>query len=300
MITKLKLVGGLGNQMFIYVAGMYLNKIHGHNVEFIDGSKSVMGGNIPHKNSDLETITWGRGKLANIRHSRLEASTLDVVAALQTRGLDIHRMFSVAPETYTSQVFGYDPFLSEKSTGTYIRGYFQTYKFLDELMQKNLLDSPEVADPSFEFIEARKHFKETRPIVAHIRRGDYELNGSIGLLGFGYYESAMRMLQDRGIASGRHVWVFSDSPSAARELAAVLGQDTRPIRDKFRLSAAEEMLLMAEGGSHIISNSTFAWWGSALSSSSRLTVAPSQWFKDGSTHLALLRDSWLRSPSHWI
>jgi hypothetical protein len=286
--------------MFIYVAGMYLQKICGHNVEFIDGSKSVVGGNIAHKSSTLDTLSWGQGNLGRIRRSRVEASILDLVAALQIRGLRLHLMTRAVPETFTSQVLGYDPALGNQSAGTFIRGYFQTYKFLDELTQANLLEMPEVADPSHEFSEARKQFKDTRPIVAHIRRGDYELNSSLGLLGFGYYESALRTMQERGKVSGRDVWIFSDSDSAAQELAAVLGKNSRPVRNEFHLSPAEEMLLMAEGSVHIISNSTFAWWGSALSASSELTIAPSNWFRSGSTHVALLRDSWLRLPNQWL
>ena len=299
MVTHLKLVGGLGNQMFIYVAGMYLKVLLGHDVKFVDGSLSLVGGNVSHPNSSLNQLTWGEDLLRNSGASSLEATVLDVLAGIESRIFGPNPVLRCSPKTYTSRVTGYDPEILNLKKGTYIRGYFQTYKFFHELSHFDPPPMPQVIDPGGEFVEARRHFRESRPLIVHLRRGDYTAHSSLGILDFSYYRKAIEILQERNLTEGREVWIFSDSKVEAHKLADFLSINATPVSSRFNLGVAEELLLMTEGSAHVLSNSTFSWWGSKLSSSSELTICPTDWFRAAPSPEFLLPEEWIKAPSQW-
>lgn len=300
MTTTLKLVGGLGNQMFIYVLGRYISEFFDREVAFVDGSKSLIGGNTTHAGSSIEALSWGSNPSFSWSKSLPSATYLDLVAGLQAR-LGVKEGASrIFPNTYTSGVPGFDPALESIKGEVFIRGYFQTPIYFDALVARGLLESPSVANPSTAFLRARDEFRRTKPIILHMRRGDYLDSSSTGVLSIEYYKSAISLLEQRGLLGGKEIWIFSDSTQAARELAGEIRPTAKALSDHYTLSVAEELMLMAEGSSNVISNSTFSWWGAKLSTSSKFTICPKTWFKNGNTTNELSVEGWLEIESQWV
>ena len=300
MTTTLKLVGGLGNQMFIYVLGKYISEFFDREVAFVDGSKSLIGGNTTHAGSSIEALSWGSIPSFISSKSLLWATYLDLVAGLRARLGAKEGTPRVFPNTYTSRVPGFDPALQSIKGEVFIRGYFQTSIYFDALVNRGLLESPSVANPSTAFLRAHDEFRRTKPIILHMRRGDYLGSASTGVLSIEYYKSAISLLEQRGLLGGKEIWIFSDSTQAARELAVEIGPKAKPLSDQYNLSVAEELMLMTEGSSNVISNSTFSWWGAKLSTSSSLTICPETWFKNGNSTNELYVEGWLRVESQWV
>jgi hypothetical protein len=113
-------------------------------------------------------------------------------------------------------------------------------------------------------------------VSLHVRRTDYaQMQNLFYYLKASYYESALHRLRAAGHTWER-VFLFSDDmPLASAELKSielVAGESPTPSR----LKDAWVILTMSQMPYHVISNSTFAWWGAWLSGSRAVTY-PSRW-----------------------
>jgi len=114
-------------------------------------------------------------------------------------------------------------------------------------------------------------------IALHIRRGDYGKK-THPTIKKDYYERALNMMPDLPVI------IFTDDKRGARKMfpyCYIAG--STPFRD---------LNLMTKATCHVISNSTFAWWGAWLAESQRV-IAPLNWFGDG-------RDGSYIYPKEWI
>lgn len=110
--------------------------------------------------------------------------------------------------------------------------------------------------------------EQYRPFDAtaiHVRRGDYEhVWQGVNLLDKSYYMSIW--------PKGR-ILIFSDDPKWCKE--NLPAENAQIVHHEPWL----DLMIMSQCRAHIISNSTFAWWG-AWSSNSREVKYPSPWLKD--------------------
>lgn len=112
-------------------------------------------------------------------------------------------------------------------------------------------------------------------VSVHIRRSDYV--GLNNVLPRSYYERAMKEVL--GFTSAARFFFFSDDPAWCRREFADL-----PNVEFVDLPHAvdrpwEDLRLMSVCRHHIIANSTFSWWGAALSENERgMTIYPDPWF----------------------
>ena len=137
-------------------------------------------------------------------------------------------------------------------------------------------------------------------VSVHVRRGDYvNLPGHFPLPTQRYFHSAVSMVEDdldgysflkHGCADARWL-VFSDDPDWCRanlEYLGLVGRDVlimqgtpRPVEVVDRVGEPEDqwdMFLMSLCDHHIISNSTFSWWGAWLAMPFARPIYPSKWF----------------------
>ena len=115
------------------------------------------------------------------------------------------------------------------------------------------------------------------PVAVHVRRGDYAMVPSTrayhGLCSVEYYRAAMDRIRAT-LPRSRFVF-FSEDPDwvtqslgAEADLIVRLHDGQRP---------HEDLHLMTRCRAHVISNSTFGWWGAWLAGSPRV-IAPARWF----------------------
>lgn len=198
---------------------------------------------------------------------------------------------------YQSTETGFDPRLEHVPPGTYVEGYFQSYRYFSYLQNRGLSPQFFLREPSEWFQETLLRLQQERPIVVHVRRGDYKGHPSIGLLKQDYYSNAIRAAKD--CAPDARVWVFSDEPEEVRE-SSFLGKARNQVwlESPQGTSPAEVMLLMSMGSVNVISNSTFSWWGAMIGPEKRV-LFPSPWFKLGMEPRDLIPGKWMRVRSSW-
>lgn len=119
-------------------------------------------------------------------------------------------------------------------------------------------------------------------IGVHVRRGDYvhhaRTSAYHGVPSTEYYEHSVRTLATERDVS--RVFVFSDDPGWCKSSLDFGDLDVRVIDQGF--PGAVEMRLLSECTHHVLSNSSFSFWGAWLAArAGQRVIAPRSWFADG-------------------
>ena len=172
-----------------------------------------------------------------------------------------------------------------------INGYFQTYRWASVGGIFSALGELQPNERSLVRENYEKIAQEERPLIVHIRLGDYTEEHRFGSLGIDYYATALFRIWDS--EKFGKIWVFSDEIEKASKLIPLEFHDKiRWIQD-IDGSTAQTFQLMRFGHGYIVANSTFSWWAAFLSyNDSAKVICPEPWFK-------LLQDPADLIPLHW-
>jgi hypothetical protein len=288
-----RIVGGLGNQLFGYFAGRYLSeKIKTRLI--LDDSQLVHN---KHSNStifdfDLEDCTV-RADQKTLRLSQL-------IDRIPPRTEFFDHLYSKYLGIHYSREIGFDPTLNEVNYGATLIGYYQSYRYFYGTSYFKEDKKLSLVSPGKWFLDLENEIGSTKPIVIHVRRGDYSkaINREFGLLNLDYFMNGLDILKSRAEIGSSEVWVFSDSLDEVKSEFGKAGKDFRFISPDQKSSAAENLLLMSKGKAIITSNSTFSYW-SALLSAHKNVIAPSKWFQAKEDPLDLIPPTWTQLESTW-
>lgn len=290
--VRIALAGGLGNQLFMFVAALLVARLNGCGLQIYSPTHSK--GHKIHGSSieKFNLFPWAEllsGKF-HIRFSdKLQVKLLEKV----NRNLKLANFLSY----YRSDTLGYDNYLQKLSPPVTIEGYFQSHRYYLELLSLEPNFSLKLKNPSKEFHTMQRRLRDIPLTVIHVRLGDYKQHqNTVGILSPKYYENALLSLK----IEGTQVVIMSDDIIEARNMLAKLVPQDALWLSKFQVSAEETMALMWLGEQYIIGNSSFAFWGAAMAKNPRNVVAPSKWFKGIEDPSNLVPTEWLRTQSFWL
>ncbi|MCX7010449.1 MAG: alpha-1,2-fucosyltransferase, partial [Kiritimatiellaeota bacterium] len=283
-----RLMGGLGNQMFQYACGRALALRTGHKL-VLDPS-DIVGLSSP-----------GAPRRYSLQDFQLSVR-VSATAALpglldQVRrrlGLRMRAVPQLVQEPHIPHAPALFPAHFAK---VMLRGYWQSEKyFLDHaavIRRDFTLPPARLAqlDPPL-----RRQVEATASVSLHIRRGDYAQDPGVsrvlGVCPLDYYQRAVACLASRVPAP--EFFVFSDDPAWVRANLR-LDYPLHLVSDGQR-RPSEELTLMAHCRHHITANSSFSWWGAWLNPRpDKLVCAPRIWFRDPTLDARdLVPDTWLR------
>jgi hypothetical protein len=286
--------GGIGNQLFMYFAGLYWAQENDVELVVNLGKIGIFG---VHHGSELDEFELDC-KVTRDAPSLLKAFVYRVRKRMfRSRfGSILDRVIKF--RTFYSSEIGYDGKLETRKHLRSIEGYFQTYKYFDGILNPNFKNL-KLRNGSLWFEETRKILRVSPFIALHVRRGDFKnYSNSVGLLSNEYYSTAIREV-DLILGEELAIIVFSDEPKLAREvLAEHEFRVSRWITQPQNSSPIESLLLMSEAHAIVIANSTFSWWAAKLGRS-KLVIAPKQWFRLGESPKDLYPADWHLVPSSW-
>ena len=161
--------------------------------------------------------------------------------------------------------YEFDPELFSYTEGD-LYGFFQSEKYFSHIeteIRKDFTFCDIIYKPCLHY---RKHILSTETVALHIRRGDYLTDPNFVLLDLDYYHQALEYFPEL------EIMIVSDDIEWCK-------QQFRGNQFRFSLSDNQfiDLCLMSLCDYHIISNSSFSWWGSWLAKSKR-TIAPQKWF----------------------
>ncbi len=190
---------------------------------------------------------------------------------------------------------GHGPQLDDLPLRAWVSGYWQSYLYFEDQAEQlratfspaRLGLSPRAVDYAG-LIEADVQ----RTVAVHVRRGDYVSDPAVaaahGVLGLDHFRRGLELAAEDG---GDRAVVFSDDIAWVREhldLPDAVFVEPAAGRDH------EDLALMTLCARHVLSNSSFSWWGAWLAGGGGLVVAPAQWTRT----LALDVDTLL--PPAWV
>lgn len=268
-----KLIGGLGNQLFQYAAGRRL--AHVLEVELKLDIAGFEDDRIP---------TPRRYSLGNFNIQENFASAEEAAALSSLKRGIVERVLAKVlhkrPTHISQKHFYFDPAILTLSDGVYLDGYWQSEKYfvdITEIIRREFT----VKFPQTEKNKDLEEMITSRESVSlHVRRGDYVSNPKMSqehsICEPDYYlrcvEQLTRTVKDP------HFFVFSDDSEWSRDNLKQTYPTTFVDHNKADRDY-EDLRLMSLCRHHIIANSSFSWWGAWLNTrNDKIVFAPKQWF----------------------
>ena len=172
----------------------------------------------------------------------------------------------------------FNPKVLQLSPGSTLLGYFQSPLYFGSLLESLREQFEPTRWPLPQSLsDAGRPIGEPGSVAVHCRRGDYVGNPTFDILGPGYFLQAMDEMRAR--LPGCRFHVFSDAPVWCREqftaedvvIESELGRDDNPLVDWYLMSRAHH---------HILSNSSYAWWGAWFGQKpGQMVLVPPVWLK---------------------
>ena len=145
--------------------------------------------------------------------------------------------------------------------------------------------------------ELGQQMQEHNSVAVHVRFFKPDMEDTTSNIGLGYYRGAIAEIQDR--VGPAHFYVFSDRPAeAAQMLMLAPGTATLVDHNSGEVAAPWDLWLMSHCRHAIIANSTFSWWGAWLGdarSEGRIVIAP-----DPALYPAMGWSSQRLVPDRWL
>lgn len=167
-------------------------------------------------------------------------------------------------------------------------GFFQSYKYFEHCEEK-IRELFQFNEQIKDTINNKYKTLPSNTCGIHIRRGDYIGNAWHEVCNLQYYNDATKEMKNR--TNIDLFCVFSDDILWCKE----------NLKDENFLfveenSDIEDLYLMTQCKNHIISNSSFSWWGSWLSSNQdKIVISPKKWFNDENREVKdLLPENWIK------
>jgi hypothetical protein len=193
--------------------------------------------------------------------------------------------------------FVYDSRALEASGNIYLEGYWQNEKYFEpiaHLLREEFAFAEEAREKNREVL---RQILDAEAVAIHVRRTDYTTNRITnqvhGVLSLDHYHTCVRHVAEA--VRKPHFFVFSDDPEWAKnnlriEYPCTVIDHNRPPADH------EDLRLMSACRHFVIANSTFSWWAAWLSAySGKRVFAPRRWLAvDHFDTSDLCPASWIR------
>lgn len=271
-----RIMGGLGNQMFQYATGRRLAAIHG----------AVLKLDI----SDFKNYTLHDYGLPafNIKESIATQEEIRLFKEPEASSLKkkIKKLVGYPNKLGISHIresqYHFDPAILTMHDSVYLDGYWQSEKYFSDISEIIRNEFTVTLPQTGKNLTLAQQMTSCESISLHVRRGDYvtdeKTNTIHGTCDLDYYARCIER-----VAQEVHrpcFFIFSDDPEWAEKNLKITHPVTF-ISHNGPKKNYEDLRLMSQCRHHIIANSSFSWWGAWLNKyPNKLVLSPSRWFKE--------------------
>ncbi len=282
-----KLMGGLGNQMFQYALGRRLSLLH----------NTILKVDTSFLNDKSHNHTLRKYELDVFSMSVSIATKTDLNKFSVASNGRLRRLlpFLAAYRIINEPCFEFNEDILKSPKHSLLIGYWQTEKYFLPI-QDTIREDFKFRKPlEGKNADIASGIIKQNAVSMHIRRGDYvhheETSKVHGACPTEYYTAALRYIQ--GKVKDVHLYIFSDDMAWVKDNMFFDAPATYVEHNSGKISYAD-MQLMSLCRHNIIANSSFSWWGAWLNPNpGKLVVAPAKWFNDGSANTKdLIPEGW--------
>jgi hypothetical protein len=270
-MIRVKLSGGLGNQLFQYACARSLSLRLNTGVQL-----------------DLEKLHYDDQRQFSLSKLNIQASLYKhKISGTKWNAIKYKLEQVIFPyETLIDPVWAYDQrIFNTKKRRLILDGYWGMVGYFENL-RSILLKEIQLKAPFHDKIGAlAATLQQQESVSIHLRFGDYVSQpfaaSFFGTLPPDYYKAAIQHISQK--LQHPVFYVFSDDKSRAVEL---LKKGTEIacfniINEHGDYDDVEELFIMAACKHNIIANSTYSWWASWLNQHpEKIIIHPKQWFRD--------------------
>lgn len=289
--------GGLGNQMFQYAAGLGIAERNNASL-LLDAV--FLNDRFPRRQFAYRTYDLGVFELDQRLTTLSRISSTFPIPGVWlacdlalVKGKTIFGAQTILRERREHEV---DPAVARASGDVILWGRWQNEKYFQNVEQQ-LRSAFRFRQP---LAGAAEHIANeivaTSAVSLHVRRGDYAAFKGVealhGKTDLAYYERGVRYISER--VHNPHFFIFSDDIAWCRENlhlnvpATYVPSEAAGPHDAFHLQ------LMSLCDHHIITNSTFSWWGAWLDPRpEKIVVAPKRWYNDREEQPDIIPAGWM-------
>ena len=279
-MVVVKLMGGLGNQMFQYA---FAKNLALKNNTSLKVDLSFLLDRTPRENFVFRDYDLD---IFNLQADFISEDELIKFKAKKSQPF-IDRLFLRKKESETffldEKNFHFDPTNLVNEKHIYVNGYWQTEKYFSEI-EPLIRNDFKFKLPLNEIeSELNRKIESTNSVCVNFRRTDFvHLKSSAdthGLTEMNYYQNAFELMHTR--IDNPHFYIFSDDIDWCRENVKMDFPHSFVDHSYKGFKFSAYLRLMKNCKHFIIPNSTFAWWAAWLSDNEhKIVIAPRQWFKD--------------------
>ena len=295
MTIAVRLLGGLGNQMFQYAMGRSLSLRF--NTDLVLDLKELHDrtprDDFVFREFDLPifNIQARVGTEEELRGMRpAEKGPLDRAFLTLTSRLGLSRVVS-------ERGFRYDPHTRKCRDRAYVIGFWQSYRYFEDIEWQIRQDFSHKIPLSSQAQDVASQIESGNAVCLNVRRADYVNIAKTlrhhGFCGAEYFYPAVEVMKDR--VGQCELFVFSDDIAWCRDNLSF----SSPTHFVSHACAGEKFSnyldLMSRCKHFIIPNSTFGWWAAWMSSHpGKHVIAPKRWFRTDIDTSDLIPTSWVR------
>ena len=289
-----KLIGGLGNQMFQYAMARRIAYVHNVPLKL-----DITGFNNYNKRDTPRTY-----ELKHLNIIEDFASKTEIDKFKTKKGFaGLISSFKKNSRPYYKRAYirekskSFDPNMLQVSINAYLEGYWTSEKYFSDIEDLIRREFTVKHKPDTINEQLAQTIRVFEAVSLHVRRGDYvsnpQANRFHGLCSLEYYYKGIDMLVEK--LENPHFFVFSDDPKWAKknlniEFPAKFVTHNGPEKNY------EDLRLMSLCKHNIIANSTFSWWGALLNKNpEKIVIAPKKWFNNEDIDTRdVIPESWVR------
>lgn len=257
----IRIIGGLGNQMWQYALGIALKERFPDEEIFFD--MQYVGRNTSHYGVEIERVFGMEVRQAS--NWQLLKLTWPVKNYKLSRAIQKY-----LPKRRSEMLDDYDKDKKLKifrPGDMYYSGYWQDYRYLDDIHEKLrevFTFKMPINNKSRDLISEIEN-SNIESVSIHVRRGDYKGDPAyFGICDYDYYKKAIDYMKRK--ERPLNFYVFSDDIKWCHENLDDLLKDYKVIYVDWNVGEESplDMLLMSKCSHNIIANSSFSWWAAFL------------------------------------
>jgi hypothetical protein len=253
--TRVKVVGGIGNQLFGFFFGALVSKKL--QTSLVLDTRLIKFGSNKERRSIFQEI--------NTSSQTFEIIDSSMINEIPLKYIDFYRKIYWKLINYFSRTISEQEYKSpgfKFNVNQSYSGYFQNWFYADELIKT----VPELdlmpLKKSIRFSEELELLLIQNPICVHLREGDYlNFPDIYRLIPVEYFEYCLKQELSRN--SRRPIWIFTEDASSLKFYSDdFVNLASRVIDRSVGLTDLESFMLMAKSKTLIATNSTYSLWAS--------------------------------------